>query len=551
MTTLALCVRIKRRDGKVLRTTSHDADIEVTAPGYAGTYRSVAALSPSDMQFRANLSVDGMDMGGVLSDATGISERDVATGVYDMARVTVFETDWETPSSVTPWIYGTLGNKKRTEEGGLSMEVRTMAQLLNQNLGDVNSLRCRAELGSGSEAPVLRRCGKDLTSFTFTETVTSVQSARKVFTVAGLTQDASYFSKGLIEFLTGDNAGAVREIRLHEAGGIINLYDPLPFDVAVGNSVRVIAGCDKRFETCRDKFDNAVNFRGEPNIPGPTYVARNSTRQGSSTPGGTSTLGAIGQLAFTAIGYAFGGPLGGFIGSVVGAAVFPADGGSTEGPQADDLRVTSSTAGRRIPYIAGRYPVDGNIIDGRELTEEKVTKRIGKSLFSSGTKVTEYFYYFTGAISLCEGPISGIIRVWAYDKVIYDARSAEVRAAEIEERAEDVRINENEEGTITVGTIVQRAVEAQEEETLNLADYMTVYLGTDDQEPDPTLEAIYGEGNVSAYRGQAYVVFNELPLELFERGAQVPQFRFEVCRPLPAVPESTPDDDNTGTDVLA
>ncbi|MEM5517881.1 DUF2163 domain-containing protein [Henriciella sp. AS95] len=30
--------------------------------------------------------------------------------------------------------------------------------------------------------------------------------------------------------------------------------------------------CDKRFETCRDTFDNVQNFRGFPHLPGPDFV---------------------------------------------------------------------------------------------------------------------------------------------------------------------------------------------------------------------------------------------------------------------------------------
>lgn len=276
--TPALCVRIKRRDGKILRTTSHDVDIVVTDPDVAGTYRTAAALAPSEMQFRASLAVDGLDITGILDESTGIPERDVAAGIYDMARVTIFEVDWSDPSVADGKLYGVLGNKRRAEEGRLQMEIRTLAQLLNQNQGDVYSLRCRAELGSGEEVPILRRCHVDMTAFTFAETVTGVLSARHIFTAAGLTQEASYFSKGLVEFTAGANAGAVREIRLHEAGGILFLYDPLPFDIEVGDGISVQAGCDKRAATCHEKFDNLVNFRGEPHIPGPNYLARNANR---------------------------------------------------------------------------------------------------------------------------------------------------------------------------------------------------------------------------------------------------------------------------------
>jgi len=121
-----------------------------------------------------------------------------------------------------------------------------------------------------------------------------------------------------------------------------------------------------------------------------------------------------------------------------------------------------------------------------------------------------------------------------------------VREAEIEDRIDSVGTGDGITSSILT-TLVQQI---QANENGSIEDYMTVYLGTEDQTPDPTLEEIYGVGNVPAYRGQAYVVFNRLPLELFERGAQVPQLRFEVCRELDEVPAAPADDDNTGDDVL-
>lgn len=273
----SICIRIKRRDGLILRATTHDSDIVVTATGYAGTYRSVAALAPSAVQARASLAVDGGDLEGVLSVNSGITQSDIANGVYDQSRVTVFETDWSDPSTVEEISYGVLGNKRRTQEGSLRMEMRTISQLLADNQGDLYSTRCRATLGSGAEAPVLRRCGVNLAAFTFDEEVTGIVSARTVFAVAAIDDSGTppgYFSKGLVTFLTGDNAGAQREIRLHGEDGVLFLYDPLPADVEIGDDVRLIAGCDKTLTTCGEKFENVVNFRAEPYIPGAGYTQR-------------------------------------------------------------------------------------------------------------------------------------------------------------------------------------------------------------------------------------------------------------------------------------
>ena len=35
-----------------------------------------------------------------------------------------------------------------------------------------------------------------------------------------------------------------------------------------GDSFTIVAGCDKRFGTCKAKFANRENFRGFPHLPG-------------------------------------------------------------------------------------------------------------------------------------------------------------------------------------------------------------------------------------------------------------------------------------------
>ena len=60
----------------------------------------------------------------------------------------------------------------------------------------------------------------------------------------------------------------------HAAGSpaTLELWQPMAQPIAPGDTFIVTAGCDKRFATCRAKFDNAVNFRGFPHIPGNDFV---------------------------------------------------------------------------------------------------------------------------------------------------------------------------------------------------------------------------------------------------------------------------------------
>jgi len=78
---------------------------------------------------------------------------------------------------------------------------------------------------------------------------------------------SGYFDRGLITFTNGPNNGISMEVKSYTPGQMI-LVLPMPYSVAVGNTYSLIAGCDKTFPTCRDRFSNVVNFRGEPYLPG-------------------------------------------------------------------------------------------------------------------------------------------------------------------------------------------------------------------------------------------------------------------------------------------
>jgi hypothetical protein len=209
-------------------------------------------------------------------------------------------------------------------------------------------------------------------------------------------------------------------------------------------------------------------------------------------------LGAAGA----AIGGSIGGTLlgvsavtiGGFIGSSVGSLVdewivsslAPAQ--RIEGARLDGLRITSATEGAVIPRLFGRMRLGGNIIwatDFREEARTTTTTQGGGKGGGGGAKVTttEYLYYASFAVALCEGEITGIGRVWA------DGKPMDMTAVT-----------------------------------------WRWYPGNETQTPDPFITAKMGAANTPAYRGTAYVVFEELNLSGF--GNRLPQISFEVFRPL-------------------
>lgn len=78
---------------------------------------------------------------------------------------------------------------------------------------------------------------------------------------------------GVVTFTGGANAGLSFEIR-ESSGGRLQLFERPPHPVEIGDAIEVVPGCDKRPETCRERYANLLNFRGEPFLPGSDALLR-------------------------------------------------------------------------------------------------------------------------------------------------------------------------------------------------------------------------------------------------------------------------------------
>lgn len=179
--TTCLCWKLVRKDGEIVCLTDHDRAVEwqgrVHEPGIAvesGRFDTAGGLKP------------GRSAGAGALSSEAITEADLAAGLWNGTRVTVYRVDWELPEyGVLVWT-GYLSEITH-HETGFEAELVSLKADLERPVGRIYSRRCDARLGD-------ERCG-----------------------------------------LTGVD----------------------------GQS------CDKRFETCRDVYANAVNFRGFPHMPGP------------------------------------------------------------------------------------------------------------------------------------------------------------------------------------------------------------------------------------------------------------------------------------------
>jgi len=150
----------------------------------------------------------------------------------------------------------------------------------------------------------------------------------------------------------------------------------------------------------------------------------------------------------------------------------------------------------------------GNVIDG-EAKARKIEQTEGGK---GGPEVTTERFILTSAIRICEGPIAGVLKIWRNDQLVYD-RTAD-------DAFPDWEGVTPEQIAAYIASLRAKTSVANER--------FAIYLGTEDQLPDPTLEAIHGVGNTPYYRGTAYIVVKDDDVTDM-RGAAA-QWKFEVLQ---------------------
>lgn len=332
VTTLATCWKVTRRDGVAYHFTDHDRDLTIEGD----TYAAATGYTRTAVANNASLAVDNLDVEGIL-DSAAITEPDLRAGRFDHAEIKMFVVNWADLSQGKLMLRkGWLGEVRIIRSGTFVAELRGLTQALQQRLGELYAPECRADLGDARcKVPLWPDLAQRSTVYALgdtaaAETGTGTESQRRegVFyecteagttaatdpawdtTVGNTTADGtmvwtaraawfasgavttltdrrqfatdltgvadSWFAGGLLVWETGDNTGIAQEVKTQTAGDVA-LFLPMPYTIRIGDVFRIFPGCDKRLQTCNEKFDNVLNFRGEPHVPGNDAVLRYAT----------------------------------------------------------------------------------------------------------------------------------------------------------------------------------------------------------------------------------------------------------------------------------
>jgi uncharacterized phage protein (TIGR02218 family) len=249
VTTLSTCWKLKLKDKRILGFTDFIRDLDIDGV----IYKAKSGFSSSAIESDISLSADNLEISGFL-DSDIIDKEDLLSGIYDHAYLEIFIMNYQ-DIKLSPFILksGYLG-EIRLKNNQFTAEVIGITDVLSNQIGKLYSPTCRARFAGKecrvSDYPIIK-C-KILKRYSSTQIL--INKA-----ISGM------FNYGVAEFKVGrDISIPVRECN----GKIVTFAFSIPDEVKARTQCIIRSGCDKKLSTCSDIYNNAVNFRGEPHIPG-------------------------------------------------------------------------------------------------------------------------------------------------------------------------------------------------------------------------------------------------------------------------------------------
>ncbi len=263
-TTTCRCWGVTRADGLFMGFSDHDRDLSFDSM----TFRAASGMTARAIDTGTGLSVDNSEAMGALSSAA-ITEADIAAGRFDGAEIQSWMVNWADPSARILLFRGQFGEVVR-QAGSFSVELRGLSDALNQMGGQVYVKSCTAVLGDG-------RCKFDLgqAGFFFDLPLRGRDALGRHLFDALDGVDEGWLERGRCEILSGAGVGQVGLVKFDQTIGgqrTVELWSRFAVEPAVGDTLRLEAGCDKLNTTCQAKFNNFLNFRGFPQLPGEDWL---------------------------------------------------------------------------------------------------------------------------------------------------------------------------------------------------------------------------------------------------------------------------------------
>lgn len=269
VTTFCFCWKVVQLNGNIKGFTDHDVDL--TFGGV--TYQHTTSFSASNIENQQGLAVSNVEVVGYLGDNT-IMEDDLEAGRYDGALLTIYLVNWQDPSNQNVVIISGLLGQVKIADLSYQSELRSLMQHFSQYVGSLCQAKCRSLLGDTGKG--LEGGCRFAMPAPVNATVTAVTDRTK-FTVSAAgsfppgtrgSLAGGYFAEGVATFTSGANDEVAREIIASDETIFVQVAEPFPDDIQVGDTLTLQIGCDRTLDVCIKNYNNVLNFRAEPYVPG-------------------------------------------------------------------------------------------------------------------------------------------------------------------------------------------------------------------------------------------------------------------------------------------
>ena len=248
----AICWHLQFINGDELRFTNYDSDIIINEQTYIAnsvlTYRSIEKNSES-------LKEDN-EICGIIND-NYFKQEDILNGKLNNVYIEIFLINTVDLDSDKLIINQGYINNIKIVANKFIANISSIQNKLNKKITHSFSQRCRAQFCDN-------KCTLQKKNYTYYGKITKIIS-NNIFYDSKRNEENFYFNFGEITFLSGSNSGLCFQIK-NFTNNEIELISPYIYKLKIDDQYSIIAGCDKNFSSCITKFDNALNFRGEPYI---------------------------------------------------------------------------------------------------------------------------------------------------------------------------------------------------------------------------------------------------------------------------------------------
>lgn len=262
-------LRLALNDGTIIAVTDHDRALSFDIGAGADLYSPRTGILASDLSLSTGFDPDDVEVTGPLvetaTEAWHVTKSAILGGRFDDAVAHFFQVNWKSLGSGPIKLMKGRVVLAEIEGDRFKLTINSEIGKFSQEIGRVVTPYCEADFGDA-------RCGYNVVPVD--ATVSAVANNRQITVTFSDSYADDYFNKGTVQFLTGTLAGT-RPVEVSDwtSGGAIVLWTELAELPEIGDTLQLRQGCDKTRAACM-AYDNIINFRGFPDVPGTDQVLK-------------------------------------------------------------------------------------------------------------------------------------------------------------------------------------------------------------------------------------------------------------------------------------